>query len=64
MIHRQMLFKESELTLAKAVRMCQISELAEQHVKTLTTPVNAQENVDVVHMYIRRHLPCTSPVGS
>lgn len=37
---RRTLLKETELTLAKAIRICQISELTEQHSKALSTPKN------------------------
>lgn len=35
---RRALLKETDLTLAKAIRICQISELTEQHSKALSVP--------------------------
>lgn len=43
---RKLLLRDSELTLAKAVEICQIHEMTEQHTKTLAAPKQSSENVD------------------
>ena len=49
---RRALLKETDLTLAKAVRICQINELTEQHSKALSAPkhVTTASSVDAVQM--------------
>ncbi|CAI5674590.1 unnamed protein product [Oreochromis niloticus] len=48
---RRSLLKETELTLAKAVRICQISELTDQHSKALSTPKHITSvSVDTVQI--------------
>lgn len=48
---RRSLLKETELTLAKAVRICQISELTDQHSKALATPKHVTSaSVDTVQV--------------
>lgn len=48
---RRSLLKETDLTLAKAVRICQISELTEQHSKLLSAPKHmTTANVDAMQV--------------
>lgn len=48
---RRSLLKETELTLAKAVRICQISEFTDQHSKALSTPKHiTSASVDAVQI--------------
>lgn len=45
---RKILLRDSELTLAKAIELCQIHELTDLHTKTLATP-KSNTNVDSVY---------------
>ncbi len=49
---RHALLKETDLTLAKVVRICQISELTKQHNKALSAPKHATtaSSVDAVQI--------------
>ena len=48
---RRTLLKETDLTLSKALRICQISELTEKHSKALSTPKTATTaSVDAVQI--------------
>ncbi len=53
---RRVLLRESDLTLAKAIKICQISELTEQHTKVLAAPRSAT-NVDAVHYNAKGRKP-------
>ncbi len=54
---RRGLLRESDLTLAKAIKICQISELTEQHTKVLAAPRNGPTSVDTVHYNAKGRKP-------
>ena len=55
---RTMLLRECELTLAKAIKICQINELTEQHTRTLAAaPRTSTMSVDAVHRGKRGYRP-------
>ena len=45
---RKVLLRDSDLTLAKAISICQIHEVTEMHNKTLASPQKSATNVDAV----------------
>ena len=45
---RKVLLRDSDLTLAKAISICQIHKVTEMHNKTLASPQQSATNVDVV----------------
>lgn len=54
---RRVLLRESDLTLAKAIKICQISELTEQHTKVLAAPRSGPTSVDAVHYNAKGRKP-------
>lgn len=46
---RRVLLRESDLSLVKAIKICQISELTEQHTKVLAAPRSGPTSVDAVY---------------
>ncbi|KAK7907206.1 hypothetical protein WMY93_015818 [Mugilogobius chulae] len=46
---RKTLLRDSDLTLAKAISVCQIHEMTEEHNKTLMSPHSSVTNVDAIH---------------
>ena len=52
---RKVLLRDSDLTLAKAISICQIHEVTEEHNKTLACPQSYATKVDAVHAkFVRR----------
>lgn len=45
---RKVLLRDSDLTLVKAISVCQIHEMTEEHNKTLMSPHNSVTNVDAL----------------
>ncbi|CAL9695031.1 unnamed protein product [Knipowitschia caucasica] len=45
---RKVLLRDSDLTLAKAISVCQIHEMTEEHNKSLMSPQSSATNVDAV----------------
>lgn len=54
---RKVLLRNSELTLAKAIEICQIHEVTEQHTKTLAAPKQNSSNVDTVRFKTKQLQP-------
>uniref|UniRef100_A0A669EUY2 Gypsy retrotransposon integrase-like protein 1 n=1 Tax=Oreochromis niloticus TaxID=8128 RepID=A0A669EUY2_ORENI len=53
---RKVLLRDSDLTLAKAISVCQIHEMTEEHNKTLAFPQQSATNVDVLQpKFTRKH---------
>lgn len=50
---RKLLLRDNELTLAKAIEICQIHELTDQHTKTLAGPKHNLANVDSVQQTVK-----------
>lgn len=50
---RKVLLRDCDLTLIKAVNICQIHEMTEEHNKTLAMPQHSATNVDSVQTYQR-----------
>lgn len=51
---RKLLLRDNELTLTKAIEICQIHELTDQHTKTLAGPKHNLTNVDSVQQTVKR----------
>ncbi len=54
---RRVLLRESDLTLAKVIKICQISELTEQHTKVLAALRSRPTSVDTVHYNAKGRKP-------
>lgn len=51
---RKLLLHDNELTLVKAIEICQIHELTDQHTKTLAGPKHNLANVDSVQQTVKK----------
>lgn len=54
---RKQLLRDSDLTLSKAIEMCQIYEQTDQHTKALSTPKQTAAKVDSLNHKIRKRQP-------
>ncbi|CAI5693955.1 unnamed protein product [Oreochromis niloticus] len=54
---RKQLLRDSDLTLSKAIEMCQIFEQTDQHTKALATPKQMAAKVDTLHHTIMKKHP-------